>query len=237
MVRRFIGETVVKLPDLNHEHRELARLLSRIDRDSRVLEVGCGTGRNLDLLRSMGFARLLGVDRNPDLITGVLARGFTCVTPEQLDDTCKEPFDLIVMSHIVEHFTHDALLGFIETYVGRLRVGGLLVVVTPLPNSVFYNDFDHVRPYLPMGFLMVFGDALAQVQYQSRVVLRLRDLRIYRCPFRLQFFRTLYMTGATSLPLWVNRALRLVFTLSGGLIGQRIGWIGLYEYAGDRGKV
>ena len=81
------------------------------------------------------------------------------------------------------------------------------------------------------------GDALAQVQYQSRVVLRLRDLRIYRCPFRLQFFRTLYMTGATSLPLWVNRALRLVFTLSGGLIGQRIGWIGLYEYAGDRGKV
>jgi SAM-dependent methyltransferase len=231
-----MGNAAVKLPQFNHEQREFVRLLSNIDRGVRILDVGCGTGRNLDLLRSLGFARLVGVDRNPDLVAGVVQRGFTCLTPEQLETENTQPFDLILMSHIIEHFHHDELLNFMESYLGRLRIGGHLVIVTPLFSSVFYNDFDHVRPYLPMGISMVFGEELAQVQYRSRIVLRLTDLRFYRGPLRLQFFRALYMNTENVLPLWTNRVLRLLFSVSGGIVGQRMGWMGLYEYAGDRDK-
>lgn len=231
-----MGTAGVKLPQYNHEQREFARLLSSIDRGARILDVGCGTGRNLDLLRSLGFAKLVGVDRNPDLVTGVVQRGFTCLTPEQLETENTEPFDLVLMSHIVEHFHHAELLDFLERYLKRLRIGGYLVIITPLFSSVFYNDFDHVRPYLPMGISMVFGEELAQVQYRSRTVLRLADLRFYRGPLRLQFFRAIYMNAGGGLPLWINRLLRLLFAVSGGIVGQRMGWMGLYEYAGDRDK-
>lgn len=231
-----MGNAEVKLPQFSHEQREFARLLSNIDRGARILDVGCGTGRNLDLLRSLGFARLVGIDRNPDLVASVVQRGFTCLTPEQLETEKTQPFDLVLMSHIIEHFHHDELLNFMESYLGRLRIGGHLVIVTPLFSSVFYNDFDHVRPYLPMGISMVFGEELAQVQYRSRIVLRPTDLRFYRGPLRLQFFRAIYMNTESVLPLWINRVLRLLFAVSGGIVGQRMGWMGLYEYAGDRDK-
>lgn len=228
--------TAMKLPDYSHEQHELARILSIVDRGSRVLDVGCGTGRNLDLLRDLGFSRIVGVDRNPDLISSNMARGHLCFSPEMLDEEVHELFDLILMSHIVEHFDHQALLTFLGLYLRRLRVGGHLLIVTPLPHCAFYNDFDHVRPYLPMGFLMVFGEGQAQVQYQSNYVLRLQDLRFYRCPFRLQFCRAFYVRQASALPIGINRLLRLIFLLSRGVVGQRIGWMGLYEYVGPRGE-
>lgn len=231
-----IRSKAMKLPDFSHEQQELARILSNTDRGCRVLDVGCGTGRNLDLLRELGFSRIVGADRNPDLVSSNTARGHLCFTPEMLDEENVEPFDLILMSHIVEHFDHQALLTFLGCYLSRLRVGGQLLIVTPLPHDAFYNDFDHVRPYLPMGFLMVFGEGQAQVQYQSNDVLRLQDLRFYRCPFRLQFCRAFYVRRASTLPIWINRLLRLVFLLSRGTLGQRLGWMGLYEYVGPRVK-
>lgn len=226
----------MKLPDFSHEQHELARVLTRTDRRCRVLDVGCGTGRNLDLLRDLGFSRIVGADLNPDLVSNNRARGHLCYTPEMLDEEALEPFDLILMSHIVEHFDCQALLTFLGHYLRRLRLGGHLLIVTPLPHCAFYNDFDHVRPYLPMGFLMVFGEEQAQVQYQFDDVLALQDLRFYRGPFRLQFYRALYVSQASTLPIWINRLLRLVFLVSRGMIGSRIGWMGLYEYVGPRRK-
>lgn len=139
------------------------------------------------------------------------------------------------MSHIVEHFDHQALLEFMATCLEKLKVGGILIVVTPLMSGTFYNDFDHVRPYLPMGFTMVFGRAMEQVWYQSDHVLVLEDLRFYRCPFRIQWHRTLYVSGQTTWPVWVNRVFRLLFLLSRGNIGVQAGWIGKFRYEGRRG--
>lgn len=40
----------------------MRRYLDDLDRDSEILEVGCGTGIQLRILREMGFERLYGVD-------------------------------------------------------------------------------------------------------------------------------------------------------------------------------
>src|ERR1700694_6061761 len=40
-----------------------------------VLDVGCGTGVFLDMLRERGVARILGVDRDPDMAAAARARG------------------------------------------------------------------------------------------------------------------------------------------------------------------
>jgi len=61
------------------------------------------------------------------------------------------------MSHIIEHFAPHDLLPFIDSYLHRLQPGGRLIICTPLLTKNFYNDFDHVKPYQPVGIGMVFG--------------------------------------------------------------------------------
>lgn len=219
--------------NFSDESRRLARILASLDRTTPVLDVGCGYGRNLDLLRALGFRNIEGVEKNPDLVNAARARGHVCHLPEELEARGPQ-YQLLVMSHIVEHFDYASLQGFIESYLARLAAGGRLLIVTPLLHGAFYNDFDHVKPYYPMGFRMVFGNDLSQVQFQSEQVLELEDLAFFKDQWRLQYFRGLYLPGANRLPIHANRLLKLVFIASCGLIGKKIGWMGLYRYRGHR---
>lgn len=226
MIHRFSG--------YSDEARRLRRMLAPLDRHAPVLDVGCGYGRNLDLLRSLGFTGVEGVEKNPDLVRAARARGYVCHLPEELAAANPDGYALLVFSHIVEHFGYESLQGFIESYLERLRPDGQILIVTPLLHGAFYNDFDHVKPYLPMGFRMVFGADVSQVQFQSRHVLELEDLAFFKDQWRLQYYPGLYLPHASHWPLQVNRLLKLVFVASGGLIGKKIGWMGLYRHRGRR---
>ncbi|MCP9447194.1 MAG: class I SAM-dependent methyltransferase [Nitrospira sp.] len=205
--------------------------------DASIVDVGCGKGRNLALLRGARFLNLMGVDVNPMLVHYVKEKGEVALTNEEfVREVPPCSVDVLLMSHIVEHFDHRALLEFLATCLDKLKVGGTLIVVTPLMSGTFYNDFDHIRPYLPIGFTMVFGRTTEQVQYQSDHVLALEDLRFYRAPFRIQWHRALYVPGQATWPIWINRVFRLLFLLSRGSIGVQAGWIGKFRYEGRRQK-
>lgn len=219
--------------NFSDERRRLVGLLAPIDRNTPVLDVGCGYGRNLDLLRELGFTQLTGVEKNPHLAAEVRSRGYRCLSPEQVDEE-EGCYGMLLMSHIIEHFEYPDLKGFIESYLRLLCNGGSLVIVTPLFHNCFYNDFDHVKPYLPIGLNMVFGEEAAQVQFQSAYVLRLDDIDFFRDQLRVQFHPSLYLSGTKGWPIQINRLLKLLFVLSGGYVGRKIGWMGLYRYLGQR---
>lgn len=215
------------------ERRRLKRLLRRIDRNTPVLDVGCGYGRNLSLMREMGFTNLAGVEINPALAAQVRAQGFKCHSPEEiggLDDR----YGMLLMSHIVEHFEYVSLKAFVERYLRCLRNDGMLVIATPLFHDAFYNDFDHVKPYLPLGINMVFGVDAAQVQFQSERVLRLEAIDFFRDQWRVRFHPAIYKPGSQAWPIQINRLFKLLFVLSGGLMGRKVGWIGCYRQLGSR---
>lgn len=224
--------------DFSDESRKLARILGRIDKDRRILDVGCGYGRNIKVLRDLGYRSIAGVEKNDAIIAENRKQGISCMTPEELEARRGvEQFDVILMSHIIEHFDHEALRRFIEDYVGFLSVGGFVVIATPLFHPCFYNDFDHVKPYYPIGLQMVFGPSLSQVQFQSDYVLQLVDIQFYKDQFRLQYSRRLFLPHANPLPLFVNRFLKFLFFSSRGTLGKKIGWIGLYQYLGRRKRI
>ena len=144
----------------------------------------------------------------------------------------KEKYDVLVMSHIIEHFQYQDLIQFMESYLGCLKPGGLLLIATPVMNPSFYDDFDHVKPYTHIGILSIFGGEATQVQYHSQEKLELLDLYYLRLAYQLKYCRTISMrTMLYRIPRILNRLSHLIYRLSFRLIGQPKAWIGLFRKA------
>jgi SAM-dependent methyltransferase len=194
----------------------------------RVLDVGCGYGRNLRPLQAAGF-EVMGVDANPEVVKANEAAGLPCVTSAQLAGM-QDAYDVILMSHVIEHFTPLDLVPFMDGYLDRLRPDGRLVIATPVLTRYFYDDFDHVKPYHPIGLMMVFGGDRAQIRYYARNQLVLEDIWMRRSPLLLVHSRGRYLRGWRARPRQVVEfASALAFRASLGWIGQPTGWVGIFR--------
>jgi SAM-dependent methyltransferase len=196
--------------------------------DKKILDVGCGFGRNISMLTKLGLD-VTGVEVNPDIVKVNRLAGFNCYSTKEFEAST-ERYGLILMSHVVEHFSPADLVTFIDSYLDRLHPGGYLLIATPLSSSNFYDDFDHVRPYQPIGLLMVFGGENAQVQYYARTKLELCDVWFRRGPWRGNHFRARYIRSPATRLLQVSDFIAaLAFRGSFGLIGRTDGWVGLFR--------
>src|SRR5664279_6302106 len=104
------------------ERRALIRMIEQcVDvkiETARLLDVGCGYGRNLGTTKNL-CGTCIGVDINPEIVRANKERGFECYTPEELPrDGLK--FDVVLMSHVIEHFAPNDLLEFMDGYLDLL---------------------------------------------------------------------------------------------------------------------
>jgi len=194
-----------------------------------VLDIGCGYGRYLKLLQDTGYD-VLGVEENEDIVSDNHEHGLNCMSVKAFSQTDAK-FDLILMSHIIEHFPPESLKDFMDDYLDRLKVGGRLIIATPLMSQYFYDDFDHVKPYQPIGIMMVFGSDDAQVQYYSRNKLELKDIWFRKSFYRFSHVRSKYKGRGIAARLYqlFHLLSASLLYLSRGRIGKVDGWIGVFE--------
>ncbi|MEG6549079.1 class I SAM-dependent methyltransferase [Desulfocurvibacter africanus] len=212
------------------ESAEIAKALEPLPRELSVLDVGCGFGRKMRLLQSLGFSNVEGVEKNTAQVKLARQDGLRVHGAEEFcQGVGQAVYDLLVMAHVIEHFPFDKLLEFLDDYLDRLRPGGWLLVVSPLMHKDFFLDFDHVKPYYPQGIKDFFGKGDEQVQSYSRHTLQLVDIRFRRSPWRLRLNRALILKRGDLLPKVCNFLLALAFRCSGKLLGHKTGWIGLYR--------
>jgi cyclopropane fatty-acyl-phospholipid synthase-like methyltransferase len=216
----------------SYESWRIGKLLSKqIETDAKIIDIGCGYGDKIDELISLGFTNVTGVEINKTLVDMACDKGLNVIAVDSFDmEQNKEQYDVLVMSHIIEHFQYQDLIQFMESYLGCLKQNGLLLIATPLMNPSFYDDFDHVKPYTHIGILSIFGGKATQVQYHSQHTLELIDLYYLRLAYQLKFYRTLEMhTLLYRIPRTINRLFHLIYRLSFRLIGQPKAWIGLFR--------
>jgi SAM-dependent methyltransferase len=135
----------------------------------RVLDVGCGIGRNLLHLRDRG----VGVDPNPHAVLRAQQRGLTAYTPERLavaPEAAPGSFDALLLSHVLEHMSFAEAVDLVRRYLPYLRPGGRTVLITP-QEAGFASDPTHVA----------FHDFAALAALERE--LGLRAERAYSFPF------------------------------------------------------
>jgi SAM-dependent methyltransferase len=107
----------------------------------RVLDVGCGNGRFLGLLRDFGAPewRLVGIDLDAQAVAECRSRGFEAHVARVEDFEDAGGFDAVVMLQLLEHVEHP---GEVCRRVHRLlRPGGCFVVETPNLAGLDYRLF------------------------------------------------------------------------------------------------
>jgi SAM-dependent methyltransferase len=227
-----INDIINSISNIRNEDRTLIKFVSSLGlkSDSKILDIGCGYGNKSELLRSYGY-KVIGVEVNEDIVKANLRAGLECMTVSEFEQS-KELYDVMLMSHIIEHFQPNDLLIFMDNFLNRLKSGSYLIIATPLNSPHFYLDFDHIKPYHPIGLDMVFGNRNSQVQYYSHNRIQLEDIWFRRGPLKMLYFRGIYLSKYSKynkLPSIINVGLAILFRLSFGLIGRTNGWMGLYK--------
>jgi 2-polyprenyl-3-methyl-5-hydroxy-6-metoxy-1,4-benzoquinol methylase len=122
------------------------------DRGAKILDIGCGLGSMLLALRDLGYHSLQGVDVSAEAVETSRARGLDVVRIDDLDGYCRagtERFELVLMSHVLEHLDKARTIGILRLIRERLLApGAALVVVVPNAQSATgcywaYEDFTH----------------------------------------------------------------------------------------------
>lgn len=127
-----------------------------------VLDVGCGLGRNLVHLGGHG----VGIDHNPHAVARARARGVEAFTPEEFersDHADGQPFDVLLLAHVLEHLDEQQGVTLVRRFSRYVRPGGRLVIITPQeagqrsdPTHVRFVDFEAAaRMAAAAGFRVV----------------------------------------------------------------------------------
>jgi SAM-dependent methyltransferase len=109
----------------------------------RVLDVGCGNGRNLKYVDEGS----VGVDHNAALVASARRTGVLAHTVDEFlqdpDLARPESFDSMLLAHVIEHLQPDEARAVIGSYLPFLRSGGRLVWITPQERG-YRSDYTHV---------------------------------------------------------------------------------------------
>lgn len=158
--------------------KQLRHYLPHFSRGGPVLDLGCGRGEFLELLRENGIAAS-GVDLNGQMIDICLDKGLLCQKGDILETLASRAdgsLGGIFSSQVIEHLPPAYLEKLIEASFHKLAPGGTLILETVNPLSVFalvqvyYLDPSHRNPLHPQALKFILetaGFADVEIVYSS----------------------------------------------------------------------
>jgi O-antigen chain-terminating methyltransferase len=131
-----------------------------------VLDIGCGRGEFLSLLREAGI-EAAGVDSDRDMVELCRAEGLdveqgdALAYLERLED---ESLGGAFAAQVVEHLPPGPLVRLLELVVAKLRPGGVFVAETMNPLSLiamknYFADLTHAQPLVPETLVLLARQA------------------------------------------------------------------------------
>ncbi len=122
-----------------------------------VLDIGCGRGEFLELLKGAGIPAQ-GVELNPEMVQAAQQKGVAVIQGDGLEHLRTLPegkLGGIFLSQVIEHLGPENLRELVRTAFLKLASGGVLLAETVNPqclttfSGAFYVDLSHHNPIHP----------------------------------------------------------------------------------------
>lgn len=144
---KYLEKDLAPQSAVARKHRLLSSLQNvAFDKDTRVLEEGCGAGFSVQYL-DKPYAEYVGVDYSQGLIdyanqfNSSPKAQFVCANIKEYEP--KEKFDVIFMIGVLHHF--DDMQGILRHIVSLVKPGGVLVANEPQSSNPLIQSLRKLR--------------------------------------------------------------------------------------------
>ncbi len=169
--------------------RQLA-FLSYFEKCARVLDIGCGRGEFLEILKDHNIGGI-GVDSDPDMVAYCRSRQLVVEQSDAIAylETLEEnSLDGIFIDQVVEHLEPEYLIRLLVLCYMKLKEGYYIIVETVNPLSLvaffnFYLDMSHQKPVHPytLKFLLESSQYREiELKYYSEIPEKAKLQKIYQ---------------------------------------------------------
>ena len=126
------------------------------NRDVTIIDLGCGAGALIHFARQAGYSNITGVDYSAEQVAIAehldipgISQGDIMETMRSLPDNSH---DMVVAFDVIEHFTRQELLPFVDEVHRVLRDGGKWLIhcpngESPFVSRILFGDFTHEHIY------------------------------------------------------------------------------------------
>ncbi|SRR6266567_2268279 len=140
--------------------RRLVKQCFPADRESNIVDLGCGCGALVLFLQQTGYRNVLGVETSPSQVEFARQLGISSIVSGDLvpflRNSAAEVFDVVVVFDVIEHFCKNEVLEIMDQVYRVLRPGGRLIVHVPnaegiFGSRIFWSDFTHEMAFTREG--------------------------------------------------------------------------------------
>jgi SAM-dependent methyltransferase len=150
----------------------LADLIARriaLPKDARILEIGCGTGHNLEMLARFGRVDGIEIDEAArDIASSRLGRKVMDSPLPELPGIEDRAYDMVAILDVLEHVEQDREA--LASIARKLRPGGTLLITVPAFPWMWsaHDEVNHHKRRYTRGTLKkVIGDAGLKLEMMS----------------------------------------------------------------------
>ena len=136
-MERVVYDRMAELDQVHWWYRARREILAdliirriQLPKDARILEVGCGTGHNLEMLKR--FGRVEGIEVDPaarQLATLRLGQPIMDAPLPELPGVPDRAYDMAAILDVIEHIDED--VAGMRALAGKLKPGGKMLITVP----------------------------------------------------------------------------------------------------------
>jgi len=161
-----------------HVKSQLEKYLPYFTEGGRILDLGCGRGEFLELLKEKG-TEAEGIDINDQMVHICHEKGLNCQKADILEHLIQyddSTLSGIFSSQVIEHLPPVYLKRMLELAYFKIRPQGIIVLETINPTSVFalvqiyHFDLSHQQPVHPQALKFILessGFEEVEIQYSA----------------------------------------------------------------------